>query len=183
VDAVPLGAEELAERVSLREADAHAEGPQLLERRGAEVVCLADAHERQAYRLGCRKWKRRRAKVADFTIYHNPRCSKSRATLALLEENGVEPRIIEYLKTPPTAAELRDIVAKLGIEPEQLIRKGEDVYRSRYADRQLSGEQWIEAMVRDPILIERPIVVRGDRAVLGRPPENVHRLLEGKAAS
>lgn len=119
--------------------------------------------------------------MAEFTIYHNPRCGKSRATLALLEESGVEPRVVEYLKTPPSAAELRAIVGKLGIDAERLVRKGEEVYRTRYAGRQLSGEQWIEAMVNDPILIERPIVVRGERAVLGRPPENVKELLEPKA--
>lgn len=119
--------------------------------------------------------------MAEFTIYHNPRCGKSRATLALLEESGVQARIVEYLKTPPSGAELRTIVAKLGIDPEQLVRKGEDVYRTRYSGKLMSGDQWIEAMVRDPILIERPIVVSGERAVLGRPPENVKLLLEGKA--
>src|SRR5262245_11555757 len=113
----------------------------------------------------------------EFTLYHNPRCGKSRATLALLEEGGVAPRIVEYLKTPPTASELKAIIAKLGIEPEQLVRKGEDVYKSKYAGRQLSDAQWIKAMTEDPILIERPIVVKGDRAVLGRPPENVKQLL------
>jgi len=116
--------------------------------------------------------------MSEYVIYHNPRCGKSRAALAILEESGVEPRIIEYLKTPPTAAQLRAIVVKLGIEPEQLVRKGEEVYRTQYAARQLSGAQWIEAMVKDPILIERPIIVRGEQAVLGRPPENVKRLLE-----
>jgi arsenate reductase len=110
------------------------------------------------------------------TIYHNPKCSKSRATLALLEERGVDAAVIEYLKTPPTAAELTALVAKLGIEPEQLVRKGEDVYKQHYAGKTLSAEQWIAAMVRHPILIERPIVVVGNRAVLGRPPENVERL-------
>ena len=105
--------------------------------------------------------------MAEFTIYHNPRCGKSRATLALLEESGIE--------------ELRSIVAKLSLDPEQLVRKGEEVYRTRYAGKQMSGEQWIEAMAKDPILIERPIVVRGERAVLGRPPENVKILLDGNA--
>jgi arsenate reductase (glutaredoxin) len=115
--------------------------------------------------------------MTDVTIYHNPKCTKSRGTLALLEERGIAPRIVEYLKTPPTAAELRAIVDKLGIEPEQLVRKGEDVYKSKYAGKKLTGAQWIEAMVRDPVLIERPIVVRGNRAVIGRPPENVQQLL------
>jgi arsenate reductase len=115
--------------------------------------------------------------MTDVTIYHNPQCTKSRGTLALLQERGIAPRIVEYLKTPPTAAELRAIVDKLGIEPEQLVRKGEDVYKTKYAGKTLTDAQWIEAMVRDPILIERPIVVRGNRAVIGRPPENVRQLL------
>ncbi|MGH8249214.1 MAG: arsenate reductase (glutaredoxin) [Steroidobacteraceae bacterium] len=113
----------------------------------------------------------------EFTIYHNPNCSKSRATLALLRERGIEPRVVEYLKTSPTAAELESIVGKLGIRPEQLVRKGEAVHRSRYAGKTLTDDQWIAAMVKDPILIERPIVVRGARAAIGRPPENVLPLL------
>lgn len=115
--------------------------------------------------------------MSDFTLYHNPRCSKSRATLALLQEQGIEPKVVDYLKTPPSAAELRSILDKLGIAPEQLVRKGEDVYKSKYAGRHLSDAQWIEALLADPILIERPIVVSGRRAVLGRPPENVRQLL------
>lgn len=115
--------------------------------------------------------------MADFTIYHNPKCSKSRATLTLLQENGVEPQVIEYLKQPPTKAELKAIVAKLGIKPEALLRKGEEIYKSKYAGKTLSDAQWIDAMVSDPILIERPIVVSGKRAVLGRPPENVLELM------
>ena len=112
-----------------------------------------------------------------FTIYHNPRCTKSRATLALLEENGIEPRVVEYLQTPPTTTELRTIIAALGIKPEQLVRRGEDIYKAKYAGRTLTDAQWIEAMIRDPILIERPVVVCGERAVIGRPPENVKQLL------
>jgi arsenate reductase (glutaredoxin) len=111
------------------------------------------------------------------TIYHNPRCSKSRATLERLAERGADTTIVQYLENPPTAAELAALVAKLGISPEQLVRKGEDVYKQRYAGKTLSPEQWIEAMARDPILIERPIVVVGNRAVIGRPPENVDSLL------
>jgi arsenate reductase (glutaredoxin) len=115
--------------------------------------------------------------MSDYTIYHNPRCSKSRETLALLERAGVTPKVIEYLKTPPTAAELKALVAKLGIEPEQLVRKGEDTYKSNYAGKTLTPAQWIEAMVKHPVLIERPIVIKGKEAVLGRPPENVKKLL------
>ena len=120
--------------------------------------------------------------MSEITIYHNPKCSKSRATLDLVEQHGDEVKVIEYLRTPPTAKELEALVAKLGIEPEQLVRKGEDVYKSRYAGRKLTDEQWIAAMVQDPVLIERPIVVRGARAVIGRPPENVETLLGAKTA-
>jgi arsenate reductase len=115
--------------------------------------------------------------MSNFTIYHNPRCTKSRATLALLQGRGIEPRVIEYLETPPTAAELKAIIGQLGISAEQLVRKGEDIYKTKYAGKTLTDAQWIEAMVRDPVLIERPIVVSGDRAVIGRPPENVEPLL------
>ena len=111
--------------------------------------------------------------MAEFTIYHNPRCTKSRATLELLRERGIEPQIIEYLKTPPTAAELKAIVTKLGIAPEALVRKTEEIYRQEYSGKTLTDAQWISAMVKHPILIERPIVIRGKHAVLGRPPENV----------
>ena len=115
--------------------------------------------------------------MKDMTIYYNPRCSKSRGTLDILREHGVEPRVIDYVETPPTADELREIVAKLGIAPEQLVRKGEDVFRKKYAGKKLTDEQWIAAMVADPILIERPIVIAGDEAVIGRPPESVKTLL------
>ena len=114
----------------------------------------------------------------DLTIYHNPKCSKSRETLALLEGRGIRPRIVEYLKAPPTAAELSAIVARLGIRPESLVRKSEDIYKAKYAGKTLTDAQWIEAMVRDPILIERPIVVAGGKAAIGRPPERVLELLD-----
>jgi len=115
--------------------------------------------------------------MSSFTIYHNPKCTKSRATLALLQEHGIEPKVMEYLKTPPTAAELKAVIGKLGISPEQLVRKGEEIYKTDYAGKKLNDAQWIEAMVSHPILIERPIVVTGNRAVIGRPPENVTQLL------
>lgn len=116
--------------------------------------------------------------MAAFKIYHNPRCSKSRATLALLEENGIKPEVIEYLKHPPSAAELKAILSSLQMKPEQLVRRGEDVFKTTYAGKTLTDAQWIEALLEHPILLERPIVVTGDRAVLGRPPENVLQLLE-----
>ncbi|MEX2474010.1 arsenate reductase (glutaredoxin) [Marinobacter sp.] len=107
-------------------------------------------------------------------IFHNPRCSKSRQTLELLVERGLEPEIIRYLETPPTAQELRQILSVLGMEPRQLMRKGEQEYRDQNLDNnELSDQELIRAMVATPKLIERPIVIRGDKAALGRPPENV----------
>ena len=111
------------------------------------------------------------------TIYHNPRCGKSRSALELLREKGVEPHIIEYLKDPPTKEILRAILRKLGMKPEQLVRKNEDAYKERYAGKALSDEQWLDALAKNPILIERPIVVKGNKAVIGRPAENVLSLL------
>lgn len=111
------------------------------------------------------------------TIYHNPRCGKSRAALTLLHERGVEPLVIEYLKEPPAKETLRALIRKLGIKPEQLVRKGEDVYKEKYKGKSLSDEQWLAALAENPILIERPVVVLGERAVIGRPPEKVLQLL------
>ncbi|WP_288130464.1 arsenate reductase (glutaredoxin) [Microbulbifer sp.] len=113
-----------------------------------------------------------------WTIYHNPRCSKSRQTLQLLQEHQVEPEIVLYLETPPDKATLKSLLKKLGIEPRALLRKGEDDYKALHLkDPALSNDQLIEAMVAHPKLIERPIVVKGEHAVLGRPPENVLELL------
>ena len=111
-------------------------------------------------------------------IYHNPRCSKSRQTLAILEEQGIEPEVIKYLETPPTEAELSDILTMLGREPRELMRKGEDPYKeNNLADDGLSRDALIAAMVANPILIERPIVVTGGKAAVGRPPESVLDIL------
>jgi len=110
------------------------------------------------------------------TIYHNPRCSKSRATLALLRERGIQPIVIDYLKTPPTAAELRRLLQLLGLRPEALIRKKEAEYKA-IAELELDADGLIAAMVKHPKLIERPIVVANNRAALGRPPENVLDIL------
>ena len=110
-------------------------------------------------------------------IYHNPRCRKSRETLALIADAGVLPEVVEYLKTPPTVDELREIVGKLGISPEALVRKGEAIYKENFKGKSLSDEEWLIALAENPKLIERPIVIEGDRAVLGRPPENVNELL------
>jgi len=112
------------------------------------------------------------------TIYHNPRCSKSRQTLQLIEAAGIEPEIILYLENTPNANQLHAIIAKLGISARQLLRKGEDAYKeNKLSDTSLSEQELLEAMVKYPKLIERPIVIKGDKAVLGRPPENVNTLL------
>ncbi len=112
------------------------------------------------------------------TIYHNPRCSKSRQTLALIEEQGVELKIIKYLETPPSAAELKRVLKKLGLKPRDILRKGEDRYAELgLQDPALKDDALIAAMVTNPILIERPIVVSGDKAALGRPPEAVLEIL------
>ncbi|HNB91149.1 MAG TPA: arsenate reductase (glutaredoxin) [Plasticicumulans sp.] len=111
-------------------------------------------------------------------MYHNPRCSKSRAALDLLSQHGIEPAVVRYLDTPPDAATLAQLLDQLGLEPRALLRSGEDEYKTlNLADPALSREQLIAAMVAHPKLIERPIVVHGERAVLGRPPERVLELL------
>ena len=116
--------------------------------------------------------------MADCTIYHNPRCSKSRRTLELLEENGIQPEIRLYLESPPDAQELRRTCALLGLAPMQLLRKCEEAFTAAgLDDESLADAEIIAAMVANPILIERPIVIRGTRAVIGRPPENVLDLL------
>jgi arsenate reductase len=116
--------------------------------------------------------------VSPVTIFHNPRCSKSRATLALLQENGVEPEIVLYLEQPLSASKLQDLLSKLDMTAGQLVRRGEDDYKAAGLSAQAGDEAILAAMVAHPKLIERPIVVTGDRAVLGRPPENVLALLE-----
>lgn len=112
------------------------------------------------------------------TIYHNPRCSKSRETLALLQDHNVEPTVVQYLQTPPDAATLKQLLKALKLSARELLRTKEDEYKTlKLADASLTEEELIAAMSRHPKLIERPIVVKGKRAVLGRPPENVLQLL------
>ena len=112
------------------------------------------------------------------TIYHNPKCSKSRQTLELLRERGIEPQVVEYLKTPLPAQQIEALLKKLGMEPRQLMRTKEDAYEAGgLANTELTREQLVAAMAEHPILIERPIVVNGARAVVGRPPEKVLEIL------
>ncbi len=110
-------------------------------------------------------------------IYHNPRCSKSRQTLALIEEKGITPTIVEYLSSPPSEAELESILTQLAIEPEDLMRKGEDAYKEHFKGKSLSRAQTIRLMVEHPKVIERPIVVNNGKAAVGRPPESVLSIL------
>lgn len=106
-------------------------------------------------------------------IFHNPRCGKSRETLKLLEEKkGEMLTVIEYLKTPPAKEELTEILDMLGMKPQELIRKGEKLYKEKFRGKALSDDEWVEAMVENPILIERPIVIKDGKAAIGRPPEN-----------
>jgi arsenate reductase (glutaredoxin) len=112
------------------------------------------------------------------TLYHNPRCSKSRQTLALLEEKGITPEIVTYLDNPPSAAEMGSILDMLGKEPREAMRKKEDPYKANGLDNEgLSRDELIAAMVANPILIERPIVVTNGKAAIGRPPESVLDIL------
>jgi len=109
-------------------------------------------------------------------IYHNPRCSKSRQTLALIEEAGIQPEIIKYLVTIPSKEELLDLLMKLNLKPSDILRKGEKAYKEIVKGKTFGEEELIQIMLENPKLIERPIVVRGNKAVLGRPPENVIEL-------
>ncbi|HRE18453.1 MAG TPA: arsenate reductase (glutaredoxin) [Rhodocyclaceae bacterium] len=111
--------------------------------------------------------------MSHIRIYHNPRCSKSRGACTLLAERGLEAEVVEYLHTPPGVGELRDLLNKLGMPAEALVRKGEDVFKTHYAGKTLSEEEWIAALAAHPVLIERPIVVCGEHAILARPPESL----------
>ena len=112
--------------------------------------------------------------MTDLTLYHNPRCSKSRAALALLEARGLTPTIVHYLETPPSVEQLRELLRKLGLPARQLLRSGEEQYSAlNLADSSLSEEQLLSAMAAQPKLIERPILIVGNRAVIGRPTEKL----------
>jgi arsenate reductase len=116
--------------------------------------------------------------MTDLTLYHNPRCSKSRGALELLEARGLTPTVVRYLETPPDAAQLHDLLGKLGIGARDLLRTGEDEYKTlNLADASLSDDDLIAAMAAHPKLIERPILVAGNKAMIGRPPEKILEIL------
>lgn len=107
------------------------------------------------------------------TIYHNPRCAKSRETLKLIENCGEKFEVIEYLKSPPSKDQLKRIATQLKKVPQEFIRKNEKLYKEKFANQELSDDEWLTVLSLNPILIERPIVTKGDKAVIGRPPESV----------
>ena len=112
------------------------------------------------------------------TIFHNPRCSKSRQTLSLIQEKNIDINIIEYLKTPPDISQLKQILKQLGYEPRQLMRKSEQIYKDLdLGNENKTAEDLVNAMAQNPILIERPIVLSGEKAAIGRPPESVLNIL------
>lgn len=115
--------------------------------------------------------------MSDFTIYHNPRCRKSRETLQLLNEKGVSPEVVEYLKEVPTKEDLKKVLSKMNKSPQDILRKGEQVFKEKYKGKNFTDSEWLDILVENPKLIERPIVVRGNNAVIGRPPENVLDLI------
>lgn len=112
-----------------------------------------------------------------YTVYHNPRCTKSRQALAYIDENGDKAEVIEYLKDLPTKQEMKDLLSKLGIKAEELIRKGEQEYKDHFKGKDLTEEEWIAAMIEYPKLIERPIIVYEDKAVIGRPANRIKELI------
>src|SRR5690606_3759415 len=110
-------------------------------------------------------------------IYHNPRCGKSREGLDILERSGLEYQVVRYLEDPPNQTELQGLIKKLGIPPMDLVRKKEPIWKERFQGRQLSEDEIVKALAENPILIERPIVVKGKKAIIGRPPILIKTLL------
>jgi len=110
-------------------------------------------------------------------ILHNPRCAKSRAGLKFLQDRGIEPEIIKYLNNPPSAEEFKEILRKMGAKPADVLRKNEAIYKEKFKGKEFTDDEWIEIMVNNPKLIERPIVINGDKAVLGRPAEKIEEVL------
>ena len=111
-------------------------------------------------------------------VYHNNRCSKSRGACDILKANGIEVEIIEYLKTPPTENEILDILGKLGMKASDIVRRGEYIYKNNFAGKEFTESEWIKILSENPILIERPIIVNGDKAVIGRPLEKINEIIK-----
>ena len=114
------------------------------------------------------------------TIFHNPRCSKSRETLGILEESNCEIKIVQYLKEIPTKKELKDLLMKLGLKPFDLIRTKEKIFEKKFKNKKFTDAEWIQIIIENPVLLERPIVIDGYKAVIGRPVEKVIELINRK---
>ncbi len=110
-------------------------------------------------------------------IYHNPRCRKSRETLNIIRNHGIDPEVILYLETPPSRKEIKEVLDKLGICALDLVRKEEKLFKESYKGKEFSEEEWIQILADNPKLIQRPVVIDGKKAIIGRPPESVHILL------
>jgi arsenate reductase (glutaredoxin) len=110
-------------------------------------------------------------------IYHHPRCSKSRSALSILLKSTSDIQVVEYMKNTPNEDELRNLLKKLNMKPEEIVRKGEVLYTEKYKGKYLSDDEWISILAEHPILIERPIVIKGDKAIIARPPERVNEFL------
>jgi arsenate reductase len=115
--------------------------------------------------------------MATVKVYHNAKCSKSRQACSILSEKGIRSEIIEYLKTPPSQKEIKVLLKMLGMNAEELVRKGESLFKEKFAGKHLTETQWIKILSENPILMERPIIVNGKSAVIGRPPERVLELI------
>ncbi len=115
--------------------------------------------------------------MSEITIYHNNRCSKSREAMCILDEIKTKANVIEYLITPPTEEDLKSLLKKLGMEAHELVRKNETIYKEKFEGKKMSEEQWIKTLVKHPILIQRPIVVKGNKAIIARPPEKLKEFL------
>jgi arsenate reductase len=111
-------------------------------------------------------------------IYHNTRCSKSREACSIVAKNGITAEVIEYLKTPPSQSEIKHLLQLLGMKAEDIVRKGETLYKEKYKDKKFKEAEWIKILAEHPILIERPIIVKGNKAIIARPPEKVLELLK-----
>lgn len=110
-------------------------------------------------------------------IYHNVRCSKSREACSIIADKGIKAEVVEYLKTPPTQKEIKDLLGLLKLKAEEIVRKGEEIYKTKYKGKTFTEAQWIKILAENPVLIERPIIVNGKKAVIGRPPEKVLEII------